>query len=207
MLQNAMFPVKEIPAIWADQDNGNILKKNTGHKFIVREDTGEVLSCMTDNYRLVKNETIIKAAEPIINKYKGKIKEVNVFGKGQSTHMSWHFPNHLVKIGKNDEMTPEIVIGNSYNGTVGVNIIAGAFRLICSNGLVIGIVASKYKNKHIQSNISLDDFESVISETMDKTKLIFKEEFPILQGTNFKDKHIINSVSYTHLTLPTILRV
>ena len=192
MLQDAMFPVKEIPAIWADQDNGNILKKDTGHKFIVREDTGEVLSCMTDNYRLVKNETIIKAAEPIINKYKGKIKEVNVFGKGQSTHMSWHFPNHLVKIGKNDEMTPEIVIGNSYNGTVGVNIIAGAFRLVCSNGLVIGIVASKYKNKHIQSNISLDDFDNVISETMDKTKLIFKEEFPILQGTQFKDRHIID---------------
>ena len=89
-------------------------------------------------------------------------------------------------------MTPEIVIENSYNGTVGVNIIAGAFRLICSNGAVIGIVASKYKNKHIQSNISLDDFESVISETMDKTKLIFKEEFPVLQGTNFKDKHIID---------------
>ena len=195
MLQNAMFPVKEVP-IFKDVVTHNLgtHDKNgrSGYKFIVREDTGEILSCMTDNYRLVKNETIIKAAEPIINKYKGKIKEVRVFGNGHSTHMSWHFPNHLVKIGKNDEMTPEIVIGNSYNGTVGVNIIAGAFRLICSNGLVIGIVASKYKNKHIQSNVSLDDFDSVISETMDKTKLIFKEEFPILQGTNFKDKHIIN---------------
>jgi len=195
MLRDAMFPVKEVPAslqVFNNIHDKTEYNSNTGYKFIVREDTGEVLSCMTDNYRLVKNETIIKAAEPIINKYKGKIKEVNVFGKGQSTHMSWHFPNHLVKIGKNDEMTPEIVIGNSYNGTVGVNIIAGAFRLICSNGLVIGIVASKYKNKHIQSNVSLDDFDSVISETMDKTKLIFKEEFPILQGTNFKDKHIIN---------------
>ena len=190
MLQEAMFPVVEVPAIGAPENGKEI--DASGYKFIVREDTGEVLSCMTDNYRLVKNETIIKAAEPIINRYKGKIKEVNVFGNGHSTHMSWHFPNHLVKIGKNDEMTPEIVIGNSYNGTVGVNIIAGAFRLVCSNGLVIGIVASKYKNKHIQSNISLDDFDGVISETMDKTKLIFKEEFPILQGTEFKDKHIIN---------------
>ena len=190
MLQEAMFPVVEVPAIGAPENGKEI--DASGYKFIVREDTGEVLSCMTNNYKLVKNETIIKAAEPIINKYKGKLKEVRVFGNGHSTHMSWHFPNHLVKIGKNDEMTPEIVIGNSYNGTVGVNIIAGAFRLICSNGLVIGIVASKYKNKHIQSNVSLDDFDNVISETMDKTKLIFKEEFPILQGTNFKDKHIIN---------------
>ena len=190
MLQDAMFPVIEVPAVGVPENGKEI--DSTGYKFIVREDTGDVLSCMSDNYKLVKNETIIKAAEPIINKYKGKLKEVNVFGNVHSTHLSWHFPNHFVKIGKNDEMTPEIVIGNSYNGTVGVNIIAGAFRLICSNGLVIGIVASKYKNKHIQSNVSLDDFDNVISETMDKTKLIFKEEFPILQGTNFKDRHIIN---------------
>ena len=81
MLQNAMFPVKEVPIMY------DVVGKEkavvSGHKFIVREDTDEILSCMTDNYRLVKNETIIKAAEPIINKYKGKIKEVNVFGKGQ----------------------------------------------------------------------------------------------------------------------------
>ena len=106
MLQDAMFPVEEVPAIGV-YDNGAEID-SSGYKFIVRPDTGAVLSCMTDNYRLVKNETIIKAAEPIINKYKGKLKEVNVFGSGHSTHMSWHFPNHLVKIGKNDEMTPEL---------------------------------------------------------------------------------------------------
>ena len=94
MLQNAMFPVKEIPATMVNGKGELNHIGNTGYKFIVREDTEEVLSCMTDNYRLVKNETIIKAAEPIINKYKGKIKEVNVFGKGQSTH-KLAFPKSL----------------------------------------------------------------------------------------------------------------
>ena len=64
MLQNAMFPVKEVPAIGIDSEpdyKGEI--KNTGYKFIVREDTGDVLSCMTDSYKLVKNETIIKSRE------------------------------------------------------------------------------------------------------------------------------------------------
>ena len=194
MLQDAMFPVKEIPAIWADHDNGNILKKDTGHKFIVREDTGKVLSCMTDNYKLVKNETIIKTANPIIKKNGGKIKEVNVLGGGTKVHLSWHFPKEVVNIGNNDDMTPEIVINNSYDGTIGVNIIAGAFRIICTNGMVIGIVASKYKNKHIKSNVGLDDIENVIVETMENTKVIFKEEFPILQGTNYKDKHIVDFI-------------
>ena len=30
---------------------------------------------------------------------------------------------------------------------------------------------------------------------MNKTKLLFKEEFPVLQGTNFKDKHVIEFLS------------
>ena len=190
MLQNAIFPVEEIPAIGV-YDNGAEID-SSGYKFIVRPDTGAVLSCMTDSYRLVTNESIINAAEPIVKKHGGEVKEVSIFSNGRSTHMKWHFPKHVVKIGKDDELTPEIVVGNSYDGTLGVNIMAGAFRLICLNGAVIGIVASKYKNKHIKSNISFDDFDEVISETMDKTKLIFKEEFPVLQGTEFKDKHIIN---------------
>ena len=194
MLQDAMFPVKEMPAIWADKENGNVLNKNTGYKFIVREDTGKILSCMTDNYKLVKNETIVKYAQPIIKKNGGEIKEVNLLGDGAKVHMSWHFPKQVVNIGKNDDLTPEIVINNSYNGTVGVNIIAGAFRLICTNGLVIGIVAKKYTNKHIKSNVSLDDLEGVIEETMNKTKLIFKEEFPVLKDTEIKERHIISFI-------------
>ena len=192
MLQNAMFPVKEVPATMVNEKGELNHIGNTGYKFITREDTGEILSCMTDSYRLVTNESIIKAAEPIIKKHGGKVKEVSIFSNGRSVHMKWHFPKHLVKIGKQDELTPEIVVGNSYDGTLGVNIMAGAFRLICLNGAVIGIVASRYKNKHIKSNISFDDFDEVISETMDKTKVIFKEEFPVLQGTNFKDKHVID---------------
>ena len=192
MLQNAMFPVKEIPATMVNGKGELNHIGNTGYKFIVREDTGQVLSCMTDSYRLVTNESIISAAEPIVKKHGGEVKEVSVFSNGRSVHMKWNFPKHMIKIGKDDELTPEIVVGNSYDGTLGVNIMAGAFRFICLNGAVIGIVASKYKNKHIKSNISFDDFDDVISDTMDKTKLIFKEEFPILQETKFKDKHVID---------------
>ena len=57
-LDTQTFPVKEIPAIitgnkWSDKFPDTATK--TGHKFIVREDTGQVLSCMTDEYKLVTN--------------------------------------------------------------------------------------------------------------------------------------------------------
>lgn len=190
MLQDAMFPVVEIPAIKLNNDGHDDLS-DTGYKFIVRKDTGKVLSCMTNSYKLVKNETIMNIAEPLIKKLGGEPKEVNVLSGGAKTHFSWNFPKQIVKMSKQDEMTPEISIMNSYNGTLGLNILAGAFRLICLNGAIIGIVASKYKNKHIKSNISLDDITNVVEETINKTKLVFKEEFPILAETKFRENHLI----------------
>ena len=195
MLQEAYFPVKEVPAIitggtWSDEFPAEAT--NTGHKFIVREDTGAVISCMTDDYKLVKNETVGKLAAPIIKKNNGKLKEVRVFKGGARTTMKWQFPDHMVQIGPDDEMHPEIVVQNSYDGTIGVNIMAGAWRLICANGLVIGVVASQYRNKHSVYNVKLDALENIIDETMESTKLMFKDEFPLLIETPIKERHIMN---------------
>mgnify|MGYP003112681246 FL=1 len=74
-IQDIMFPVKQMPA-----KLGN--KKDTGYKFIVREDTGDVLSCMTDNYKLIDNSMIIEKSDNIITKEGGKLKEVQTFGGG-----------------------------------------------------------------------------------------------------------------------------
>ena len=54
LLRSAIFPVKEIPAVGFVErtKTGSAYKsmENTGYKFIMREDTGDVLSCMTDEY-------------------------------------------------------------------------------------------------------------------------------------------------------------
>tara|TARA_R110000824_G_scaffold75064_2_gene190656 strand:- start:651 stop:1304 length:654 start_codon:yes stop_codon:yes gene_type:complete len=149
---------------------------------------------MTNDYKLVTNETVLKYASPIIEKSGGKVKEVKSLNNGAKSIMTWNFPKEKVNIGKNDDLTPEIIIKNSYDGTVGLNILAGAFRLICSNGLVIGIIAENYKNKHSVYNVALDDIESVIKRTVDKTKLIFKDEFPILKDNKISEKNIINFI-------------
>ena len=198
-LHDAIFPVVEVPAVGIPQtvsDEAQFGQEidSTGYKFIVREDTGQVLSCMTDEYKLVPNKKIFDYANPIIKKNGGVLKEATLFGDGARTTVKWHFPKVKVSVSKGDQMTPEIVIRNSYDGSLGVNILAGAFRLVCSNGMVIGIVAQNYKNKHSVYNVSLNDIESVIDETIDKTKIIFKDEFPILVENQIKEKHIVNLI-------------
>lgn len=192
-IQDIMFPVKEVQARLSEAHKfPQRTEKDTGYKFIVREDTGQVLSCMTDNYRLIDNSMVIEKSDKIITKQGGKLKEVQSFGRGARSIVKYEFNNHKVKISNGDICTPEIVWANSYDGTVGLNIIAGAFRLVCTNGLVIGVVAEKYKNKHIIQNMELKDISGVIEETIKKTKMIMKHEFPVIHETKVKQSHIID---------------
>jgi len=197
-LHDAIFPVCEVPAIGVPLDDKGALEgkeiDSTGHKFIVREDTGQILSCMTDEYKLITNRQVFNYANPMIRKSGGEIKEVSVFSDGARTTVKWHFPNEKVNIRKGDMMTPEIVIRNSYDGTIGLNILAGAFRFVCTNGMIIGVIAQNYKNKHSVYNVSLDDIEPVIDETIKKTKIIFKDEFPILIDNKIKERHIVKFI-------------
>ena len=197
-INDIMFPVKEMPATFK-RDDGQT-KQHTGYKFIVREDTNDVLSCVTNNYKLVTNKTVDKASANVIKKEGGKLKEVRTFGNGTRSVVTWEFPDHKVNISESDGLTPEIVWQNSYDGTVGLNILAGAFRLICTNGAIIGVLAEKYKNKHSIYNVALEDIEDVIEETIRKTKRLMKDEFPILYDTQVKEKHIVELLKLFPIT-------
>jgi hypothetical protein len=186
--ERALFPIKEA-AVTFDTPQGDV---PTDYKLIVREDKNQILSCMTNEYKVVKNETILKYALPVIQKAGGRFKECMTFANGARTTMTWHFPKEKVKVSENDLLTPEIIIKNSYDGSVGVNIMAGAFRLVCSNGMIIGVISSDYKNKHSIYNPALDDIEGIIKETIESTKNIFTEEFPVLINNNIKENHIVD---------------
>ena len=189
-LESMMFPIKEA-GVTFDTPQGDV---PTEYKLIVREDTNKILSCMTNDYKVVTNEKIINFADPIVKKRGGSFKEAEMFGHGARSVMKWHFPNEKVTVAKEDDLHPEIIIKNSYDGTVGVNVAAGAFRLICSNGMVIGVVTNEYRNKHSIYNVSLDDLEGIIESTIENTKYLFDNELPVLMTTPIREKHIMDFI-------------
>ena len=74
---------------------------------------------------------------------------------------------------------------NRYDGTHQVNMIAGCFRLICSNGMVIGHMISNYNFRHLVSNKNLnpENFAKAVQRSIDKTLDIFDKDFPTLIET------------------------
>jgi hypothetical protein len=182
-LSDTRYPVKEIPAVYAFNEE-NVHHVDTGHKFIVNENTNKVVSCMTDNYQLVSNSDVLDQVEPIMNKSKAVFKEAQMFGDNSArTKWTWFYPNISVKVGKDDVLNPEITVQNSYDGSWELSFLAGAFRILCSNGLTIGTILDAKRNRHSIYNTDLMKIGDMITDTVDKCEDVFVNEFGQLVDT------------------------
>ena len=90
---------------------------------------------------------------------------------------------------KDDKHYPEVFIKNSYDGSLQFQITGGIFRLVCSNGMVIGKVVSRYNYKHIGDDNELTDVPMMIDNVIES---IEKEAYKIneLQEIKFNDDQI-----------------
>ena len=179
-LSDTMYPVREIAATYTFNEEAGIsdVNTNTGHKFIINENTNKVVSCMTDNYKLVSNKQVLEEVQPIMDKSKAVFKEAKMFGDNNArTKWTWYYPKIEVKVGLGDILNPEITVQNSYDGSWELSFLAGAFRLICSNGLTIGTILDAKRNRHSIYNTDLMKIGDMISDTVNKCEEVFVNEF------------------------------
>ena len=79
---------------------------------------------------------------------------------------------------------------NSYDGSWEIGVQAGAYRLVCANGMVIGVVLSKKSNKHSVYNPRISDLPEIIAETVETTASIFKDDFALMLDTKVNKDHV-----------------
>jgi len=184
-LTSSYFPVSEVPAVGIPVEGKEI--DGTGYKFIVREDTNDILSCVTNSYKLVTNKEIMQKASPILKKKGAHLEEMRIFGNGARTKYKYRFPDTKVEISAGDHVNPEIIINNSYDGSTEVSAMGGAFRLLCSNGLVIGYSIGKEGSRHTVWN-KKDEIEAIVNSVINKTTTVFNEDFPKMVEKGVKKK-------------------
>jgi hypothetical protein len=192
-LESTLFPVVEVPVpeVTLTKDAGYVFegKSMSDYKFIVNENNGNIISCMTKDYRLVKNETVIESAIKRIEDQGGVLSEAMTTQNGRRSFWNWRFPDIEVPMA-GEEMNPTIEIHNSYDGSTEIRIMGGTFRLVCTNGLMIGTVTSDKKNKHLYSNAQIDILGDLISQTIDNTLVMFGPIGEKLNDKKLKDKDI-----------------
>ena len=189
-----MFPVLEVPI------PGMSLKKklgwqfdtnaeSSGYKLIINDKTGNIISCMTEDYKLVKNETIIdQAIRPIENRG-GILQECVTTNSDRRTYWKWNFPDIAVPM-DGEEMNPTIEIHNSYDGSTEIRIVGGTFRLVCSNGLMVGTITRIYKNKHLHTNSQIDNLGDLIEASINNITTTFGPIGEQLADRKLKTKDI-----------------
>ena len=168
--------------------------EDTKYRYVMNTDTSEVLSIVTKDYTLVKNEDLINAITPAIKEHNGKLIEAKLFGDGARTQYKYQFQEHTVTIHGMDRLVPEIVIKNSYDGTIAVTVMAGAFRLVCSNGMVIGQIVDYFKNRHL-TDVQISKLNGIINDTIERTiKYLSEEVAQLAEIKPVKEKHLLEVI-------------
>jgi len=162
---NYNFPVALQPIFL----EGN--KEITDRKAVVRTDTMQALGIVSNGYGLVRHNTVVDTFREAGKEF--NVSEKIALGKnGGSLFYEMLFPKVEGEIQKNDIVRMRMIIKNSYNGLNSLQIIFGALRLVCLNGMVIGTKFLAFNYKHI-GNVGGMNNENTLN--LSKIKDSFKQ--------------------------------
>lgn len=121
-------------------------------KAVIRTDTNQVIGFVSDKYGLVKHLEVMNSFKAVIDKEKYEEKIV-MSHNGAKLFAIFSFPDKKIQGAEGDEVIMRAVVINSYNGSNSLQIMLGAFRLVCSNGMILGDTMFDYSAKHFQNGI------------------------------------------------------
>ena len=93
------------------------------------------------------------------------VKEVWLSRFGGCMKVRYTFVDLKFEIAPGDIVHPTMEVFCSYDTSLAQSFTVGGWRIICSNGMVIGKILAKYKHKHTLI-LDLDDAKMVIAEGM-----------------------------------------
>lgn len=149
------FTPVETP-VYIDMDGNSMAIE--GRKAIVNPDNNEVLSIVSDRYKLVTNQEVFDAFDTALAESSidltGAYKSVYVCGKGGRTVLNYSFPAYETTI--TDRVVGDVVrlscgAVNSYDGLTKFSTMFDSIRLVCSNSMVTADPIAFYGGKHTQN--------------------------------------------------------
>lgn len=161
------FPTTADPANSASAEAPNILFPVAMKRFsvdgidagdfraVVRTDTGETLGITKKSYRLFSNDEIIPYFEKALYNSKANLEGLQVVdklvGRGEITMREYYLPGHQIEVRHDDKVDLRIRLLNAYDGHHKLAFWLGGFRLLCSNGMVVGQKMSHIVGRHTKN--------------------------------------------------------
>lgn len=147
--EDLFFPVKLVPA--AARIGNTFLESD--YQAVVRLDTNQVLAVHGPGYNLIENREVFGAfdealSQSVLDK-DGMYWKDELANNGARSVRTYVFPAHSFRIGRSDDVVDlRVQVINSYDGSMAFTTLVGGYRLICTNGMVIGKTFAHTYTKH-----------------------------------------------------------
>ncbi|MCA1799936.1 MAG: DUF945 domain-containing protein [Actinobacteria bacterium] len=205
---------------------------DTGLDALYREDSGEFLSAVSPKYKVTTHKEANAFAEQLFDRAGLEYEEGHVALDNKCNRFLREFRFTNKKFSPSggvsstaldndgamkDDHFPTIILRNSYDKSSTLDFMFGGYRLVCSNGLIIGETVYRVKYRHTQE----PDFEKMKGDVLmglDKTIEDFRETYMRLNMTaaqhymdlmlkqeilSTKMVHILHSMAPEHVNLIT----
>lgn len=123
-------------------------RKCDGYKAICREDTGEVLSVMSDRYRIIQNAEAFEFFDAVTQSKEAVYDTAGVLHGGARIWIMAKLPGSLFINGDEHEKT--VLLVNSHDGTYSLMMQQVLVRVVCHNTLSVALrgATNKIKIRH-----------------------------------------------------------
>lgn len=125
--------------------------KIDGYKAIVNPDTGNIFGVVSEDYILTPHEQMLETINDVVVKmpeYGKPSENIKLYDNGAKMRATYVFDEVEITVGKSDRLHPQFEVFNSYDSGWARKIFFGAFRLVCTNGLMIGEKVFSYRTRH-----------------------------------------------------------
>lgn len=139
-------------------------------KAIVDIETGHAFNVVSEGYKLIPHEEVLQKMEQICEEHKEwgtPSWEIWLSEFGGRMKVRVTFRELLFEIAPGDEVNPTMEAFASYDGSLAQMLSIGGFRLVCTNGMMIGNILAKYKWKHT-IGLDMERAGAIISSGMEK---------------------------------------
>lgn len=141
------------------EEDGRVDFNGERFQFVVDE-SDEPLATVTDKYTLVQHREVISALDLAADARGLSLEPTEAHYINGRLVTKFEVPGYEMQVGTDPSQTKlTINVHNDYKGEGGLAVLIGWFRMICSNGLVIGEVAASNKRRHV-GNINVGEFMS-----------------------------------------------
>ena len=177
-MKNYNFPVALQP-IYTRTDATPTRNEIPGRKAVVAQYTGAVLGIVSTKYTLLNHTDVVEGFRKAL-KGEEYVETIKMAKNGAQLFATYSMPQHQVEVAKGDIVSMQFIVKNSYDGTNALHIMLGAFRLVCTNGMMIGKRFFTFTQKHIGSEAEAID-AGKLKGTVKTIADNFTKALPVMQ--------------------------